>query len=77
MIDQVIWARAIVPFLVYDWSYILIQVSQVSPTRPEREEAPSPGRAATMCLGLQPVLKPLAKLEILIFFSLFLLCSQK
>ena len=23
MIDQVIWARAIVPFLVYDWSYIL------------------------------------------------------
>ena len=31
MIDQVIWARAIVPFLVYDWSYILIQVSQVSP----------------------------------------------
>ena len=33
MIDQVIRARAIVPFLVYDWSYILIQVSQVSPTR--------------------------------------------
>ena len=32
MIDQVIRARAIVPFLVYDWSYILIQVSQVSPT---------------------------------------------
>ncbi len=87
MIDQVIWARAIVPFLVYDWSYILIQVSQVSPTRPERAKAlklqaiykasaPSV-RAATMCLGLQPVLKPLAKLEILIFFSLFLLCSQK
>ena len=23
MIDQVIWARTIVPFLVYDWSYIL------------------------------------------------------
>ena len=46
MIDQVIWARAIVPFLVYDWSYILIQVSQVSPTRPEGAEAPSPGRAA-------------------------------
>ena len=23
MTDQVIWARAIVPFLVYDWSYIL------------------------------------------------------
>ena len=43
MIDQVIWARAIVPFLVYDWSYILIQVSQVSPTRPEGAEAPSPG----------------------------------
>ena len=43
MINQVIWARAIVPFLVYDWSYILIQVSQVSPTRPERAEAPSPG----------------------------------
>ena len=31
MIEQVIWARAIVPFFVYDWSYILIQVSQVSP----------------------------------------------
>ena len=43
MIDQVIWARAIVPFLVYDWSYILIQVSQVSPTRPERAETLSPG----------------------------------
>ena len=43
MIDQVIWARAIVPFLVYDWSYILIQVSQVSPTRPEGAEALSPG----------------------------------
>ena len=39
MIDQVIWARAIVPFFVYDWSYILIQVSQVSPTRPEGAEA--------------------------------------
>ena len=39
MIDQVIWARAIVPFLVYDWSYILIQVSQVSPTRPVRAKA--------------------------------------
>ena len=23
MIEQVIWARAIVPFLVFDWSYIL------------------------------------------------------
>ena len=33
MIDQVIWARAIVPKLVSNWSYILIQVSQVSPTR--------------------------------------------
>ena len=39
MIDQVIWARAIVPFLVYDWSYILIQVLQVSPTRPVRAKA--------------------------------------
>ena len=29
MIDQVIWARAIVPFLVYDWSYILTQLSQM------------------------------------------------
>ena len=45
MIEQVIWARAIVPKLVSNWSYILIQVSQVSPTRPERAEAPSPGRA--------------------------------
>ena len=44
MINQVIWARAIVPFWVYDWSYILIQVSQVSPTRPEGAEAPSPGQ---------------------------------
>ena len=43
MIDQVIRARAIVPKLVSNWSYILIQVSQVSPTRPEGAEAPSPG----------------------------------
>ena len=50
MIDQVIWARAIVPFLVYDWSYILIQVSQVSPTRPEGAEALSPGhRPGLLC----------------------------
>ena len=50
MIDQVIWARAIVPFLVYDWSYILIQVSQVSPTRPVRAKALSPGhRPGLLC----------------------------
>ena len=50
MIDQVIRSRAIVPFLVYDWSYILIQVSQVSPTRPEGAEALSPGhRPGLLC----------------------------
>ena len=62
MTDQVIWARAIVPFLVYDWSYILIQVSQVSPTRPERAEAKNfclSGRAVSknFCLSGRAVSK--------------------
>ena len=65
MIDQVIWARAIVPFLVYDWSYILIQVSQVSPTRPEGAEAHSPGQRPGLlrALACRPVRAKALKLQ--------------
>nr|WP_295397856.1 hypothetical protein [uncultured Prevotella sp.] len=74
MIDQVIWARAIVPFFVYDWSYILTFCLLFPPIteRPcEVKIAPRPEKKSSKRSGFSDFICNFA-LSIVGFFVSFL-----